>query len=333
MSYSVKVSHLTKHFSVNTKSPGLAASLKAIISPDKKIVKAVDDISFSLNQGELVGFIGPNGAGKTTTLKCLSGLLHPSSGDISILGYTPFKRDYSFLRQIGFVMGQKNQLWWDIPPQETFLLHKAIYEIADNDYKRRLNFFYDTLDIAEVVSIPTKKLSLGQRMKCEFVAALLHSPRVIFLDEPTIGLDVVASQKIRKFIKQYNQEFKATIILTSHNMADVEQLCQRVILIDNGQIYYDGELDVLANQYRQTKTLKFTFEKPVKRQQISPYGSFHRHDAYKYTLSLPKNQALSVAGDILTHFAVVDLSISDTPIEEIISQIYTANHDTRQRNK
>ena len=324
----VSASHLVKHFTINSKSPGLAASLKAIIKPTQKVVKAVDDISFTLDKGELVGFIGPNGAGKTTTLKCLSGLLHPSSGEVKVLGFIPFQRQREFLKQIGFVMGQKNQLWWDIPPQETFLLHKAIYEIEDKDYRKRTEFFFDVLDIGDVVSTPTKKLSLGQRMKCEFVAALLHSPQVIFLDEPTIGLDVVATQKIRKFIKEYNREFKATIILTSHNMADVEQLCNRLIIIDDGQIYYDGLLDDLTGQYRQIKILKFIFEKPIKREMIQKYGEYRRIDAYKYTLSLPKNQALKVAGEILTQFPVVDLSISDTPIEEIISQIYQANHET-----
>jgi len=319
----VSVNNLSRSFQVFDKKPGLFASIKSIYNRPERTVHAVEDISFEINKGELVGFIGPNGAGKTTTLKCLSGLLYPSSGDINILGFKPSDRKYNYLRQIGFVMGQKNQLWWDIPPQETFLLNKEIYDIADNDYQKRLDFFIETLDIKNVISVQTKKLSLGQRMKCEFVAALLHNPKVLFLDEPTIGLDVVASQKIRQFIKKINQEYKTTIILTSHNMNDVEELCHRVILIDRGQIKFDGQLSELTSKYTELKILRFTFETKVPKSTISKFGEIVDGNLLAYTIKVTKDKYLGVASEILSSFPVTDLNIEDTPIEDVIRQIYT----------
>lgn len=314
---------MSRTFQVFDKKPGLGASIKSIFYRPQRTVHAVENVSFQINQGELVGFIGPNGAGKTTTLKCLSGLLYPSSGQISVLGYHPSDRKYEYLRQIGFVMGQKNQLWWDIPPQETFLLNKAIYNISDSDYKKRLDFFIKTLDIADIISVQTKKLSLGQRMKCEFVAALLHNPKVLFLDEPTIGLDVIASQKIREFVKKVNQEFKTTVILTSHNMNDVEELCKRVILIDKGQIKFDGQLTDLTKKFTELKILKFTFESKIGKTIISKFGDIVDGDGYNYTIKVSKEKYLSVASKILSTLPVTDLNIEDTPIEDVIRQVYS----------
>jgi len=319
----ISVKNLTRTFQVFEKQPGLLASLKSIYYRPSKTITAVDKVNFQIEQGELVGFIGPNGAGKTTTLKCLSGLLYPSSGDIQVAGYTPSQRQYQYLRQIGFVMGQKNQLWWDLPPQETFLLNKEIYDISDRDYNERLKYFIDVLDIQSIISIQTKKLSLGQRMKCEFAAALLHRPSVVFLDEPTIGLDVVASQKIRQFIKKINQEYKTTIILTSHNMTDVQELCQRVILIDKGQIKFDGNLSDLTSRYTELKTLKFTFENKVKKSDISKFGEVIFSDGYSYTIKVAKSKYLKTAATILSKLPVTDLNIEDTPIEDVIRQVYT----------
>ncbi len=314
----ISVSHLSKSFKVFDKQPGLVSSIKSIFYRPQHLVEAVKDISFTINEGELVGFIGPNGAGKTTTLKMLSGLLYPTSGHINVLGFTPQDRNYDFLKKIGFVLGQKNQLWWDIPPQESFLLIKAMYDITDRDYRRRLDFFIESLEIGDIIRIQTKKLSLGQRMRCEFAAALLHSPKVIFLDEPTIGLDVVANLKIRDFIHQYNQEYKSTIILTSHNMADVSKLCRRVIIIDRGAIYYDGSLVDLTSKYTQLKLLKFTFEHPVTVKELKQSGQ-------TISLSLPKHEALKLAAKLISKYPVVDLNIEDPPIEDIIRQIFV-NH-------
>ena len=319
----IKLENLTRTFQVFDKKPGLGASIKSIFYRPERTVHAVENISFEINQGELVGFIGPNGAGKTTTLKCLSGLLYPSSGDISVLGFKPSDRKYEYLSQIGFVMGQKNQLWWDIPPQETFLLNKAIYNITDSDYEKRLDFFIKTLDIKDIISVQTKKLSLGQRMKCEFVAALLHNPKVLFLDEPTIGLDVIAAQKIREFIKQVNQEFKTTVILTSHNMNDVEELCKRVILIDKGQIKFDGLLSNLTAKFTELKILKFTFENKISKTDIKKFGEIVASDGYNYTIKVSKEKYLQVASKILTSLPVTDLNIEDTPIEDVIRQVYS----------
>lgn len=319
----ITVSHLSRHFQVFDKSPGLAASIKSIFYRPQRLIKAVEDISFEINRGELVGFIGPNGAGKTTTLKCLSGLLFPTSGNIDILGYSPSSRKADYLRQIGFIMGQKNQLWWDIPPQETFLLNKAIYGITDSDYQKRLKFFIEILDLAPVIKVQTKKLSLGQRMKCEFVAALIHQPKIVFLDEPTIGLDVVASLRIRQFIKEINQQFKTTIILTSHNMSDVQQLCPRVMVIDQGKIHFDGQLSDLTDKYSHHKVLKFTFSSPVPRKSLIKFGHIVSHSPYKTTLNIPQSKSLSAASHILSQFPVSDLNIESTPVEDVIRQIFT----------
>ncbi|MFZ2153478.1 MAG: ATP-binding cassette domain-containing protein [Microgenomates group bacterium] len=319
----ISVQNLSRSFQVFDKQAGLMASIKSIFYRPERTVHAVENVSFDIDQGELVGFIGPNGAGKTTTLKCLSGLLYPSSGKIDVLGYHPSDRKYEYLNQIGFVMGQKNQLWWDIPPQETFLLNKAIYGISDKDYQKRLSFFKETLDIGEIISVQTKKLSLGQRMKCEFVAALLHNPKVLFLDEPSIGLDVIASQKIRQFIKSVNSEFKTTIILTSHNMNDVEELCQRVILIDHGQIKFDGQLTDLTKKFTELKILKFTFENKISKNKISHFGEIVNSDGYSYTIKVAKDKYLAVASNILSTLPVTDLNIEDTPIEDVIRQVYT----------
>ena len=319
----ISVKNLTRTFQVFDKKPGLSASIKSIFYRPERTVHAVEDVSFEIQKGELVGFIGPNGAGKTTTLKCLSGLLFPSSGDINILGFHPSDRKYDYLRQIGFVMGQKNQLWWDIPPQETFLLNQAIYDISAADYKKRLDYFIDILDIKDIISIQTKKLSLGQRMKCEFVAALLHNPKVLFLDEPTIGLDVIASAQIRQFIKKINQEFKTTVILTSHNMNDVQELCQRVILIDQGRIKFDGLFSSLTSKYTELKILRFTFETKVNKSVISKFGEIIDGNGLNYTIKVAQNKYLSVASKVLATLPVTDLNIEDTPIEDVIRQIYT----------
>jgi len=319
----IQVKNLTRTFQIFDKKPGLGASIKSIFYRPQRTVHAVENVSFEIKQGELVGFIGPNGAGKTTTLKCLSGLLYPSSGNISVLGFKPSDRKYEYLNQIGFVMGQKNQLWWDIPPQETFLLNKAIYNISDTDYQKRLDFFIKTLDIGDIISVQTKKLSLGQRMKCEFVAALLHNPKVLFLDEPTIGLDVIAAQKIRDFVKEINQQFKTTVILTSHNMNDVKELCKRVILIDQGRIKFDGLLSNLTKKFAELKILKFVFENKISKTDIKKFGEIVDGDGYSYTIKVSKEKYLSVASKILTTLPVTDLNIEDTPIEDVIRQVYT----------
>lgn len=245
----IEVKNLSKNFRSYQKEPGISGAIKSFFYRKHYDVKAVENISFDIERGELIGFIGPNGAGKTTTLKMLSGLLYPSSGRISVLGSTPFNRKPDFLKQISLVMGQKNQLWWDLPAMDTFLLNKEIYEVSDEDFKTRVEELSELLDVKDILNVQVRKLSLGQRMKCELMAALIHQPKILFLDEPTIGLDVVVQQRLRDFIKEYNEKHKATILLTSHYMRDVKQLCDRVIVINFGSIIYDGDLNALLKKY------------------------------------------------------------------------------------
>lgn len=245
----IEVKNLSKTYEYYKKQPGLLASVKGLFSREKLYTEAVKEINFNIEEGELVGFLGPNGAGKTTTLKILSGILYPSGGEAKVLGHIPWKRQKEYQKQFALVMGQKNQLWWDLPAMESFVLNKEIYEVPDKEFKENLEELTELLDVKDILDVQVRKLSLGQRMKCELIAALLHKPKVLFLDEPTIGLDVVAQKNIRDFIKKYNKEEKTTIILTSHYMEDISQLCQRIIIIDLGRIVYDGRLDDLMKKY------------------------------------------------------------------------------------
>lgn len=316
------VHNLKKYFSVYHKEPGLAGSLKSFFSRKYKQVKAVDNISFSIAEGELVGFIGPNGAGKTTTLKCLSGLLYPTSGEVFVLGFTPFERKPTFLKQIALVMGQKNQLWWDLPPMETFLLNKEIYEIPDNKFKITLSELSKLLEIEDILKIQVRKLSLGQRMKCELIAALIHCPKVLFLDEPTIGLDVVMQKKMRDFIKTYNEKFKSTILLTSHYMDDVKELCQRIIIIDQGKILYDGVLDNLVKKYARYKTLSVVFEEYIDPKKLVKIGEIKSFEYPKAIIKVDRHTSNLAASALLQEFPVADLNIEEPEIEDIIREVF-----------
>jgi len=249
----IEIHSLSKTFRVPQKSPGLMGALKGLFSRRFREVQAVRDISFVVEEGELVGFLGPNGAGKTTTLKMLSGLLHPSSGEAKVLGFTPWKRERAFQKQFTMVMGQRSQLWWDLPAWDSFLLNKEIYEIPKAQFEETVKELADLLEINDLLEVPVKKLSLGQRMKAELACSLLHRPRVLFLDEPTIGLDVIMQKKVRDFILAYNKRWKATIILTSHNMDDVSELCSRVLLINHGRVLFEGSLPELQERFGHEK--------------------------------------------------------------------------------
>lgn len=318
----ISVNHLTKTYQVHEKDPGISGSIKSLFHRKYKEVEAVNDISFAIEQGELVGFIGPNGAGKTTTLKCLSGLLYPTSGDVSVLGFQPWQRQPEYQKQFALVMGQKNQLWWDLPAQETFLLNKAIYEIPEDQYKKTLKKLIDLLDIGKVLKVQVRKLSLGERMKCELVAALLHNPKVLFLDEPTIGLDVVMQKVMRDFIKAYNQEFHATIILTSHYMDDVKELCRRIIIIDQGKIYYDGTLAQVIDKYAQNKILTITLGDQVTKNQLAAYGQVKEFHFPQAKLVVPRKKAAHTASELFNHFQIEDITIEEPSIEAIIRQVF-----------
>lgn len=321
----IKVNNLKKYYQVFHKEPGLAGSLKSLIKRKYVDVKAVDGVSFTINEGELVGFIGPNGAGKTTTLKVLSGLLYPSSGAVTVLGYTPFDRQPQFQKQFSLVMGQKNQLWWDLPALDSFLLNKEIYEVPQAQFDDTLNNLVDMLDLKKVINIQVRKLSLGQRMKCELVAALLHRPKVLFLDEPTIGLDVVMQQKIREFIKAYNQKYQATVILTSHYMDDVKELCDRVIIIDKGKIFFDGKLSEIIKKYADRKTLEVVFDRPMVKADFVSIRAAKIKD-FKPTrtvFTVKRDKVNQIAAELLKSFPVVDLNITESSIEDIIREVFT----------
>lgn len=318
----ISLSHLTKHYSVHKKEPGFMGSVKSLFSREYQTVKAVDDLSFTIEEGELIGFIGPNGAGKTTTLKCLSGLLYPTSGKISVLGFTPYERKNAFLKQIALVMGQKNQLWWDLPAMDTFLLNKEIYDVPQIQFDHTIEELSKLLDVEDLLHVAVRKLSLGQRMKMELVAALIHSPKVLFLDEPTIGLDVVMQKKLREFISEYNKQYKATVLLTSHYMGDVEALCKRVIIINHGKILYDGLLSTLSTKYAPYKTIRVVFQEYVDPKKLDALGEVKSYIYPQLTLQVPKDKVSETAAKILKNFTVEDVNIEDPEIEEVIRSIF-----------
>jgi ABC-2 type transport system ATP-binding protein len=321
----ISVSSLTKNYSVHKKTPGFKGTLQSLFKRTYEQVKAVQGISFELEEGEIVGFIGPNGAGKTTTLKCLSGLLYPTKGEVRVLGFTPYLRDHAYLKQISLIMGQKNQLWWDLPALDTFLLLKEIYGIPENSYQSVLADLTKRLEVEEFLHIPVRKLSLGQRMKMELIASLLHSPKVLFLDEPTIGLDVVMQQAIRKFLKEYNEAYHATILLTSHYMGDVEALCKRVIVINHGQILYDGLLLDLIKTHAPYKVIKVIFDKKVVEKDIADFEGTVKFDFPEWEILVKQKDANTTASQILKELPVEDITIEDPGIEDVISRFFTAS--------
>lgn len=319
----IEVKHLKKYYQVHKKEPGLAGSIRSLFHRKYEDVKAVDNISFEIEEGELVGFIGPNGAGKTTTLKCLSGLLYPTSGAVSVLGFNPWDRKYPFLKQISLVMGQKNQLWWDLPAIESFILNREIYEVPKEQYEKTLDELTSLLEVKDVLKIQVRKLSLGQRMKCELIAALLHSPKVLFLDEPTIGLDVVMQKKMRDFIKEYNRRKKSTILLTSHYMGDVKELCKRIIIIDKGKIVFDGELSEIVEKYADHKVLSVVFAKEIDPKKLDEIGEVKEFDYPRATIYVKREVSSVAAAELLQHYPVADLNVEEVPIDQIIREVFT----------
>ena len=285
--------------------------------------EAVRGVEIVVGAGEMVGFLGPNGAGKTTTLKMLSGILYPTSGEATVLGYTPFQRNPDFLRQIALVMGQKQQLWWDLPARESFLLLKEIYDISDADYKERLAEMTELLEIGTILDTQVRKLSLGERMKCELVAALLHAPRVVFLDEPTIGLDVVSQVRIREFLRLYQARNQSTILLTSHYMQDVKELCERVVIIDHGEKMFDGPFAELVSRYSDEKLVRLTFERPIVSADVEPFGMVSEMpDALHATVRVPRAESAKRAGEMLANLPVADITIDEIEADEVIRQLF-----------
>lgn len=318
----IRVEGLSKTFKSPVKKEGFGGTIRGLLKPEYKEVTAVDHVSFEVGSGEFVGFLGPNGAGKTTTIKMLSGILFPTGGEGEVLGYTPFDRRPEMLRQIALVMGNRQQLWWDLPAWESFVVLREVYGVDEASFKQRLDELIDQLNLADKVQTQVRKLSLGERMKCELVAALLHNPRVVFLDEPTIGLDLVSQRNIRAFLKNYNKTTGATVLLTSHYMQDVEELCPRVVIINHGRKVYDGALAELTSQYADFKRLNLVLSEPVSRETWEPYGEVVEEDAGRVVLEIRASDVASITAKVLSDFPVQDLSIADTEVEEVIEKAF-----------
>jgi ABC-2 type transport system ATP-binding protein len=315
----VHVDGLLKVFDVPEREPGLVAAAKSLVRRKTREVRAVDAISFDVAHGEVVGFLGPNGAGKTTTLKMLSGLLYPSGGEGRVLGFVPSKRQRDFLSRITLVMGNRNQLQWDLPALDSYELNRAIYRIPREDFVPTRDELIELLEIGDLVRKPIRQLSLGERMKAEIVGALLHRPQVLFLDEPTIGLDVTMQKRIRTFVADYNARYGATVLLTSHYMADVEALCKRVVVIHHGRILYDGPLTGLADQFAAYKTIGVAVENG---RDLSRYGEVIHRDGDWITLRVPKNETSTITARLLAEEEVLDLNVEDPPIEDVIELVF-----------
>ena len=319
----ISVQHLVKHYQVHERPPGLLAALRSTWKRELTTVRAVDDVSFVIEPGERVGFLGPNGAGKTTTLKVLSGLLHPTSGDVRVLGMDPRTRPDELLRSIMLVTGQKQQLLWDLPPLETFELNRAIYDVPRADYTRTIDELVTLLRLEDLIKKPTRQLSLGERMKCELAAALVHGPKILFLDEPTIGLDVSMQSVVRAFIKSYSDEHQATVLLTSHYMEDVAALTPRVLVIDHGKMTFDGDLGVLVRKTRPNKLVTLSFGSPVASDRLAEVvGVAVESSPLHAVVECDAAAMRQVVARALADLPVIDLKVEDAPLEEVMAEFF-----------
>ncbi|KAA3598349.1 MAG: ATP-binding cassette domain-containing protein [Calditrichaeota bacterium] len=318
----IQIQNLSKIYTSHVKEPGFLGSLKSLVN--RKIIekKAVNDVSFEIGEGEFVGLIGENGAGKTTLIKMLSGIIFPTSGDAKVLGFRPWERKNEYKKNFSVIMGQKNQLWWDLPAHDSFLLLKDIYEIEDSDFKKRLDYLTETLGMQNNLNTQVRKLSLGERMKAEIIAALLHSPKVVYLDEPTIGLDVIAQESIRKFLKEYNEEQKTTIILTSHYMDDIEALCERVVIMDNGKKQFDGKLAGVIEKYANEKIITLNFADEIEKSSLTKFGAVVSLKQSQVEIKVNRKNSTQIAGDLLKNYEITDINIRDISVEEIVRNIF-----------
>lgn len=321
----IEVSGLKKEFRVPQKEKeGLIASIKSLFRRKYKDVQAVKGIDFHVRRGEIRGLIGPNGAGKSTTIKVLSGILHPTEGYVNVMGHTPWLERETYVRKIGALFGQKSQLWWDIPAFDTFALHKVMYKIDDAVYRKTIDEFVELLGLEDIINRPVRQLSLGERMKCELVCAMLHGPDLIFLDEPTIGLDVMAKEAIRNFIKRINKERGTTFILTTHDMSDIEDLCERVTVINHGTIVFDADMDQMKRYFSERKLIDIRFSEPVEEQSLAPYQlqSFNGLTA-TLELNLATRDLQSQIAEIFQKYPINDINVNNIPIEQVIKDIYS----------
>lgn len=320
----IKVSGLTKDFRTYKKTPGFRGAVKGLFHREYERTVAVNDISFAIQEGELVGFLGPNGAGKTTTLKMLAGLLHPSAGDASVLGYRPWERADGYRRQFALLLGQKNQLWWDLPARESLDLNARIYGIPPARFQRTVDELTALLDVRDKLDVMVRELSLGERMKMELIASLLHEPKVLFLDEPTIGLDVISQKTVREFLRHHNQERKTTIILTSHYMGDIQELCRRVVIIDHGVIFFDGQLTAIVDRFADFKrvTIQCPDATQVANDLLSRHGEIIEKDQSTIRLKVKRDRVIPACKALLEQVEVTDIDIQEVPIEDVIRELF-----------
>jgi len=323
----VQLEKLRKVYRVPVREAGVGAALRSLVKRETKDIVAVDAISFAVAPGEVVGFLGPNGAGKTTTLKMASGLLHPSGGSVRVLGHEPWRRQREFLQQITLVMGNRNQLEWDIPCHDSYDLLAAVYRVPPVQYRETLAELTDLLELGPLLPKPVRNLSLGERMKCEIAGALLHRPKVLFLDEPTIGLDVTMQRRIRSFLKEYNARTGATVLLTSHYMADVEALCKRVVVIHHGRLLYDGELSGLVEQFSAYKTIAVELANgpaDLPAGGLAAYGEVVEQEGGTVKLRIPKGETAAITSRLLADLPIADLTVEDPPIDEVIEKVFAS---------
>ncbi|MEL7086998.1 MAG: ATP-binding cassette domain-containing protein [Planctomycetota bacterium] len=323
----VAVDKLAKTYRVADKDPGFVGTVKHFVKRKHRAIEAVKGVSFEIAAGEIVGFLGPNGAGKTTAIKMLTGLIHPTSGEVRVLDHEPFKRRAEFLRQITLVMGNKQQLLWDLPAMDSLRVNAAVYAIPSDEAQKRIERFAGLLRLDKELTQPVRKLSLGQRMKCELIAALLHEPKVLFLDEPTLGLDVNAQAAVRDFLKQYNHEQGASILLTSHYMADITALCERVIVIDKGAILYDGTLEGVVQRFAPLREVTLDLGQPAAESTLQAFGEIESIDGNRVRLLVERDRLTASVNRMLTELDVIDLTIADPPIEDVIARLFDSGSD------
>lgn len=326
MKYAITVRNLEKTYRTHIRDPGIVSALKSVIKRKYETKHAVKNVSFKVKRGEILGLIGPNGAGKSTIIKALSGILYPTSGIVKVIGYVPWENRVKYVQNLGVVLGQKSQLWWDLPAKDTYELHREIYKIPKDEYNKRLDYMVKMLQIEEVIKTPVRDMSLGERMKAKIVASLLHNPKIVLLDEPSIGLDIIAKDRMRDFIKEVNKKQKTTFIITTHDMQDIEKLCKRIIIIDKGTIVYDGPLNKIKKQYQNKKVIEVKTETKIPKLRLRNCKIL---DQKKYRIAIEintkKTKIKNLINYLLVKLDVADITISEPPIEEIIQEIYKKN--------
>ncbi len=321
----ISVRNLKKTFKTHKREGGFLAALKSLIKREFVKKVALNGISFTIKEGEIVGLIGPNGAGKSTCIKALCGIIYPDEGEVRVMNYAPWKDRIKYVQNIGVIFGQKTQLWWDLPAIDTFELHRSIYNIPKTPFERRMHYMSKLLEVEDVAKTPVRQMSLGERMKCEAIASLLHNPKVVFFDEPTIGMDVIAKDRLRKFVKEVNKEEGTTFIITTHNMDDIEELCERVIVINHGEIIYDGSFAEIKKRYVHSKVLDIKFDSKVGALELPPNCKVLKKSGLEVTIEVntDKQKISEVVNHLLQKFSIADITISDPPIDEIIAAIYS----------